>query len=36
VHLPILAATNYALINSETYIVINNRTSETTTEANQE
>ena len=36
VHLPILAATNYALINSETYIVINNRSSETTTEANQE
>ena len=36
VHLPILAATNYALIDSRAYITINGITTTTTTEANHE
>lgn len=36
VHLPILAATNYALIDSRAYININGITTKTTTEANHE
>ena len=36
VHLPILAATNYALIDSRAYITINSITTATSTEANHE
>lgn len=36
VHLPILSATNYALIDSNTYITINSRQSEATTKPNQD